>query len=217
MVTKWPYCVSNQSEVLVACGHSGREAELTMRAGGWTFVAMAMALGTAAQADEPTATAGLRAASLTTSPYRLKPAVAPVDPKFRLDDPRAIVRSGYGGSMVDLFPFEGGKFHVSGGGKLFGRPGRARNAAPESLRTLPAFHGGPRTSRRFSPAMLVGYGRTVDQGLTFGVDAGLMMGRIGAMPDRFGRLNRRRLDTVDGKGRRSGLNQIGRVTALYRF
>ena len=193
-------------------------AGLTMRASGLMVAAMVAGLTTAAHAGEPVATVAVRTISATVAnPYRLKPATAPIDPTFRLDDPRAMVRSSYGGSMVDLFPFEGGKFHLSGGGKLFGRPGRARNADPESLRYLPAYRGGPRTGRKFSPAMLLGYGRTVDHGLTFGVDAGMVMGRIGAMPDRFGRLNRRRLDSVDGRGRRSGMNEIGRVTALYRF
>lgn len=178
---------------------------------------LAMSVAGAAMAEGPVATVTSATPVASASPYRIKPALAPVDPTFRLGDPQARIQASYGGSMVDLFPFEGGKFHLSAGGRLFGRPGRARNADPESLRYLPAFRAGPRMGRKFNPAMLVGYGRTVDQGLTFGIDAGMVMGRIGAMPDRFGRLNRRRLDSIDGRGRRTGMNQLARVTALYRF
>jgi hypothetical protein len=129
-----------------------------------------------------------------------------------------MLKSGYGGSMVDLFPFEGGKFHVSGGGRLFGRAGRPRASDPESMRYMPSARAGSlRGGRRFTPALLVGYGHTVERGLALGVDAGMVMGRLGATPDRFGRLNRRRLDSVDGRGSPRPTNGLARVTALYRF
>lgn len=152
------------------------------------------------------------------SPYRLSIAAAPDLPSMRLDDPQSLLRRGYGGSMVDLYPFEDDNLHVSGGGKLFGRAGLSRLAwgDPESLRHLPSLRAGALRGRRASPAMLVGYGRTVEQGLAFGVDAGIVMGRVGAAPERYGRLNRQRLDTLYGS-RRSGVNQLARVTALYRF
>ncbi len=148
------------------------------------------------------------------SPFRIVSAILSDDPSFRIDDPRSMLRSGYGGSMVDLFPFEGGKFHLSGGGHLFGRAGRPRPVAadPESLRYLQPFRAGAlRAGRRFSPAMLVGYGRTVEQGLAIGIDAGLVMGRVGVTPDR---LTRHRLYANGARGR---MNELARVTALYRF
>ena len=152
------------------------------------------------------------------SDLRLKPVTAPANPQLQLDGPQSMLKSGYGGSIVDLFPFEGGKFHISGGGRLFGRPGRPRSADPESMRYLPASRAGSlRSGRRLTPALLVGYGHTVERGLALGVDAGMVMGRLGAMPDRFGRLNRRRLDSVDGRGSRRPTNPIARMTALYRF
>lgn len=138
-------------------------------------------------------------------------------PALRIDDPRSPLRSGYGGSMVDLFPFEGGNFHLSGGPRLFGRAGRLRSVEPETLRLLPSFRGGPRLSRRFSPALLVGYGRIVERGLALGVDAGMVMGRIMQTPDRIGRFNRGRLDAVVGSARQSRDNALVRATALYRF
>lgn len=139
------------------------------------------------------------------------------NPALRIDDPRSRLRSGYGGSMVDLFPFEGGNFHLSGGPRLFGRAGRPRSVEPENLRLLPAFRGGPRLARRISPALLAGYGRTVERGLALGVDAGMVMGRIMQAPDRSGRLNRGRLDTPAGRARPERDNMVARATALYRF
>lgn len=138
------------------------------------------------------------------------------NPALRINDPRSPLRSGYGGSMVDLFPVAGGKFHFSAGPRLFGRAGRPRTTEPESLQLLPA-RLGPRLARRFSPALLAGYGRTVDEGLALGVDAGMVMGRIVATPDRIGRVNRQRLDQVVGRGRQERSNALARVTALYRF
>ena len=149
--------------------------------------------------------------------YRLSSLPDHSSPALRIDDPASRLRSGYGGSMVDLFPFEGGAFHISGGPRLFGRAGRPRAIEPENLRLLPTTRGGPRLGRRFSPALLIGYGRTVDRGLALGVDAGLVMGQIMQTPDRLGRLNRRRLDAGPGGNRQSRDNALLRATALYRF
>lgn len=153
----------------------------------------------------------------TTAPYRLAVLPDHSSPALRIDDPASKLRSGYGGSMVDLFPFEGGAFHISGGARLFGRAGRPHAVEPENLRLLPTGRGGPRLGRRFSPALLIGYGRAVDRGLALGVDAGLVMGQIMQTPDRLGRLNRRRLDATPGSGRQGRDNALLRATALYRF
>lgn len=156
--------------------------------------------------------------SHAVSEYRLKPATAPADPTLRIDDPRSMLQTGFGGALTDLFPISGSKFHLSAGGRLFGRAGRPRAAELEPLRPLPPFRAGMlRGGRKFSPTMLVGYGRTVERGLAFGFDAGVVMGKLGATPDRFGHFNRRRLESLDGRGGRRPMNQIARVTALYRF
>lgn len=190
-----------------------------MRAAGWAIAALMVAMPGVACADDGAPITVAPPAITPAGLFRLKPIAAPVDPKLRVNDPASMLRSGYGGALVDVFPFEGGKFHLSGGGRLFGRAGRPRGAGdPESMRYLPAQRGGAlRVGRKFSPTMLVGYGRTVERGLAIGVDAGVTMGRMGATPDRFARLNRRRLDSIDGRGHRPGLNQLARVTALYRF
>lgn len=179
----------------------------------WLAALAVMATGSAAA--EPLAT--VRPAARPAVDFRLHSLPDHASPALRIDDPASKLRSGYGGSMVDLFPFEGGNFHLSGGPRLFGRTGRPRSVEPESLQYLPTGRGGPRLSRRFSPALLVGYGRTVERGLALGVDAGLVMGRIMQMPDRLGRFNRRRLETVVGSARQGHDNALLRATALYRF
>ena len=158
------------------------------------------------------------AAPRAPAELRLFPLADQSNPALRIDDPRSPLRSGFGGAMVDLFPIAGGKFHLSGGPRLFGRAGRRLLVQPESLRLLPAFRG-LRSVRRFSPALLVGYGRTVERGLAFGIDAGLVMGRIVQTPDRLGRLNRARADAGLWRSgsRRERDNELVRMTALYRF
>ncbi len=151
--------------------------------------------------------------------FRLKPIAAPPNPIFHVDDPRSKLATGFGGAMIDLFPIAGGKLHFSGGPRLFGRAGRPHLLDSEPLRYLPAFRmPGLRASRRMAPAMLVGYGRPVESGLSFGIDAGFVMGKITPMPDRIGRLNRARVATELDRGRPAmPMNQLMRVTALYRF
>lgn len=176
---------------------------------------LAMALPAVASAAEP-APAGVQAAAPVQrrGDFRLKRVTVSV-PQLRVDAPQSPLRTGFGGSMVDLFPVTGAKLHVSAGGRLFGRAGRPRAIDPEATPVLPPFRSGAmRGGRRFSPAMLVGYGRTVDRGLAFGVDAGVVMGKLGVAPDR---LRVRRFNVTDGHGGRSPINEIARVTALYRF
>ena len=188
-----------------------------MRAAG---VALAVALAGVsgmASADGPVATVTLPMQPGSASAFRLKTVVAPVDPTFRLDAPDSRLRSGYAG-MFDLFPFGGGNFRLSGGSRLFSRVGRFHSVEPESLRYLQPFRAGSlRASRKFRPALLVGYGRTIDQGFSFGIDAGFVKGKIGTSPDRLGRLNRDRLDAMGGRALRGGMNELVRMTGLYRF
>ena len=170
-----------------------------------------------ASAAEPAPTAvRLPAPPASAAGFRLRPIAVPTRPALRLNGPGSMMQTGFGGALVDLFPFEGGKFHLSGGGRLFGRAGRPRGPEIEP-RPLQPFRAGTLRAGRRSPAMLIGYGRTVEQGLALGIDAGVVLGRVGATPDRLGRLNRRRLDAIDGRGRRTPANGLARVTALYRF
>ncbi len=151
--------------------------------------------------------------------FRLKPIAVPANPIFQVDDPRSMLATGYGGAMIDLFPIAGGKLHFSGGPRLFGRAGRPHLLDSEPLRYLPAFRmPGLRASRRMAPAMLVGYGRPVENGLSLGIDAGFVIGKITPMPDRIGRLNASRVAAELDRGQPAmPINQLMRVTALYRF
>ena len=179
------------------------------------MAALAVMAAGPAWADPP-ATVRLPSPPRVMSALRLSVLPDRSDATLRIDHPRSLLRTGYGGSMVDLFPIAGGNFHLSGGPRLFGRAGRPRRVEPENAALLPAFRAGPKLGRRFTPALLVGYGRPVDRGLSLGVDAGVMMGRVQPMPDRLGRFNRQRLEAVVGRGRERP-NQLARVTALYRF
>lgn len=179
-----------------------------MLTGGFSGVALA---------DEPVTTVHLPTLPPASQAFRLHVAVAPANPNFRIDGPDSMLHSGYAG-MFDLFPFGGGAFRVSGGPRLWSRTGRFTTEQPESLRYLQPFRAGSlRASRKFRPALLVGYGHTVDQGLSLGVDAGLVKGKITTGPDRLGRLNRSRLEEMGGRALRSGMNPMMRMTALYRF
>ena len=159
------------------------------------------------------------AAPSAASAFRLPVVSVPADPTFRIDDPRSRLATGFGGALVNLFPIAGGSFHLAAGPRLFGRPGRPHLVTPASQLLLPAFRlPGLRPTRRMTPAMLVGFGRPVDAGLSFGVDAGVMKGKMVQGPDRIGRLNAARIDGELTRGRRGpAMNELVRMTALYRF
>ncbi len=184
----------------------------------WAAALTVMIAGPAL-ADPPALVRLPASAPRPASAFRLKPVSNDGNPFFHINDPRSPLRNGYGGSMVDLFPVAGGNFHFSAGPRLFGRAGRPYKIDPESQTLLPAFRAsGPKMSRRLAPAMLIGYGRTVDRGLAFGIDAGFIKGKITAVPDRVGRLNRARVGAELSRGRpESPMNQLVRLTALYRF
>jgi hypothetical protein len=197
--------------VLTAGRLAAQTADVADTAAGVPLIATAAVL-------LPIATA--RVSSIATpgaTVFRLPSVVAPLDRSLRFNDPESRLRPGYAG-MVDLFPLQGGAFRVSGGSRLWSRTGRWRWIEPESLRYLQPFrYGSLRASRQFRPALLVGYGRTVDRGLSLGIDAGLVKGKIGTMPDRLGRLNRERLNALGGRAMRPGMNELVRMTGLYRF
>ena len=191
-----------------------------MRQRAWTIIGtVAVAVSGTAGAAEPAAVRAPVAAKRPATGLRLKTLPTPGDPRLRIDDPRSQLRTGFGGSMVDLFPFEGGKFHLSAGPRLFGRAGRPRNVEPESLNLLPSFRpgglgGGGGRRRGGTGAMLVGYGRTVDSGLALGVDTGVVMGRM--MPPPPGAARMMRFQARSG-GPSGQMNEVARATMLYRF
>ena len=188
-----------------------------MRAAILAVMAALAVIPCAAQADEPMTTVQLPEQPASARAFRLGTVTTPVNPTFRINGADSRLQSGYAG-MFDLFPFQGGAFRLSGGPRLWSRTGRFLTTPPESLRYLQPFRSGSlRASRKFRPALLVGYGRTVEQGFSLGIDAGIVKGRIGTAPDRLGRLNRSRLEAIGGRAMRPGLNQLVRMTALYRF
>lgn len=181
------------------------------------FAMATMLLATPALAAPP-ATVSLPPAAPHTTEFRLPTVVAPANHQFRLDDPQSKLGTGFGNAMVNIFPFAGGSFHFGAGPRLFGRTGRAHLTTPASQLLLPGFRmPGMRSSRRMTPAMMVGFGKPLDDGLSFGIDAGFMKGRTVMGPDRVGRLNRSRIDGELRHGRGPEMNQLVRMTALYRF
>ena len=187
-------------------------------------VAIVAILASAASAlASPPATVKLPAPTPRSATFRLPTVVAPANRTLHVDDPQSMLATGFGNALVNLFPFAGGKFHVGAGPRLFGRPGRPHLGTPEQQLLLPAFRvPGMRMGRRMTPAMMFGFGKPVDDGLSFGVDAGIMKGKMTQGPDRVGRLNRTRIDGELQRGGRGGagggrMNQLMRLTALYRF
>ena len=184
-------------------------------------IACGCAVAAPAFAGEPVAVSLPTEQTHRGSEFRLPTVIAPADPTFKLDDPQSKLATGYGGSLINLFPFAGGKFHFSAGPRLFGAPGRPGLLAPESLQYLPAFRGsGMRMSRRMAPAMMIGYGKPLLQGFSLGVDGGVIDGKIVQGPDRVGHFNRSRVDAQlagGGRGAPSAFNPLARLTALYRF
>lgn len=176
----------------------------------------ALLVPAAARAADGAAPGGKRTAA--PGDYRLHAAL-PATPRTPVvDGPEGRLRTGFGGSMVGLYPLRNSGFHLSAGGRLFGRPGAPRTGEPETDRLLAMPRGtglgGRGGRRRPSPAMLVGVDRTVGQGLALGIDGGAALGRLYSSPGRLGRL----LSGHRGGGGAPGrLNEIGRVTMLYRF
>lgn len=140
---------------------------------------------------------------------RVRLALAPVQPSWRFDLMDGIARRGVGGALIDLFPFDD-YFHLSAGGRLFSRAA-ARSSGPDSLQLMPsAPAAGLRPGRRFSPAMLMGYSRTTREGVSLGLDAGMLVGQTDPAPEfRIGRSG--------GLRAPAGLNGLARMTMHYRF
>ena len=137
-------------------------------------------------------------------------AAATAKPAPLVDAPGGQLRTGFGNSQVELYPFANSGFHLSAGGRLYGRTGRPRTDN-EQARLLAGPRGpGLRSGRRSSPAALVGIAREVGDGLAVGVDGGAALGRIDNAPGRL-RLTGRE---SGGDGR---VNEVGRVTMRYRF
>jgi len=130
---------------------------------------------------------------------------------IRLDEPGGRWRRGIGGTLVNLLPFASNRFHVSAGGRLFGRA-RGNPALDErGLLSSPRIGGGARSGgRRFAPALLMGVDRQAGT-MSVGVDAGLVMGAAMDRGMRGLRGFRR------AGGATAAPNGIARITIGYRF
>ena len=175
------------------------------------LVACCMA-SAAARAAEPAARGRARA----PADYRLHAAPAPSKPAPVVDGPDGRLRTGFGGSLVGMYPVAGSGVHLSAGGRLFGRAGGSGGLEPEGERLLAIPRGsgvgtGRGGRRRPSPAMLVGVDRPVADGLTLGVDGGAA---LGGMYRSAGRLGGSHVRDGASSGR---VNQMGRVTMSLRF
>ena len=141
---------------------------------------------------------------------------SPSKPAPVVDGPDGRLRTGFGGSLVGMYPVAGSGIHLSAGGRLFGRAGRPSGLDPEGEHLLAVPRGsGVSTSRggrrRPSPAMLVGVDHPVGNGLTLGVDGDAA---LGGMYRSAGRLGRPQFRDGASPGR---VNQMGRVTMSLRF
>ena len=141
--------------------------------------------------------------------------VQSADPAVNVNDETSRLRKGFGGSMIDYFPFGADGFHISGGGRMVTRARPVPGDNPTAQLLYAPRQTGLRPSRRLTPAMTMGYSKQMEHGLTLGVEGGVLMGHLDssycsvARPSRSGRLN-----ADDGGG---AVNQIGRVTVAMHF
>ncbi len=136
--------------------------------------------------------------------------VQSADPAVDVNNEASRLRKGFGGSMIDYFPFGSDGFHLSSGGRMM-----SRLSSPFHDQLLYAPRGGGiRSSRRLTPAMMMGYSRQLQHGLTMGVEGGIVMGHLDnnyysvIRPARSNRLN---------EGGRSNENPVARMTVAYSF
>ena len=136
--------------------------------------------------------------------------VQSADPAVNIDNEASRLRKGFGGSMIDYFPFGIDGFHLSSGGRM---TNRLSSPFHDQLRYAPRGVG-LRSSRRLTPAMTMGYSRRLEHGLTMGVEGGMAMGHLDSnyysalRPVRSYRL---------GEGGRSTNNPVARMTLAYNF
>ena len=138
--------------------------------------------------------------------------VQSADPAVNIDNEASRLRKGFGGSMIDYFPFGIDGFHLSGGGRM---TNRGPSVFHDNLLLYAPRQGGYRSSsRHLTPALTMGYSKQVEHGLTMGIEGGMVMGHLDSSyysvvhPSRFGR--------VSNEGIGSG-NAVARLTAAFRF
>lgn len=115
------------------------------------------------------------------------------------------LRAAPGSGMVELLPFDRGRFHLLAGGRIAGRM-RGSDAERGRLIALPRGTGA-RLARRYAPMVTMGVQRTLIGRTSLGIDSGVALGRLDAPP-----LQANRIDPAEGRA-----NAIGRVTLRYRF
>ncbi len=181
----------------------------------WATAAAVMAAGLLAQsasaADKAWTMLSPTAVPVGTDLRLRVLSVQSADPAVDIDNQASRLRKGFGGSMIDYFPFGGEGFHLSTGGRMSTRLSSPfRNSqllyAPRGF----GIHG----SRRLTPAMTMGYSKQVEHGLTMGVESGMLMGHLDSSyysvvhPSRLGRVSENGGGTA---------NPVARLTAAYRF
>jgi hypothetical protein len=125
----------------------------------------------------------------------------------------ASLRRGFGASMTNFYPFAATGFHLSAGTRSTPRALAGKLVEPDYAALLWSPRGsGIRSTRRFSPAMLVGFDRPVADGMTLGLDGGMVMGRMD---------NARLGPHGHGRGgafeHNAGTNPMARMTLGYVF
>ena len=125
----------------------------------------------------------------------------------------AALRRGFGASMTSFYPFAASGFHLSGGSRSTPRALAGKVVEPDYAALLWSPRGsGIRSTRRFSPAMLVGFDRPVADGVTLGLDGGMVMGRMDNA-----RLGPHGHGLGGGFDHAGGSNPMARMTLGYLF
>ncbi len=136
--------------------------------------------------------------------------VQSADPAMNIDNEASRLRKGFGGSMIDYFPFGIDGFYLSSGGRM---TSRLSSPFHDQLLYAPR-SGGLRSSRHLTPAMTMGYSRQVQHGLTMGVEGGMVMGHLDS--NYYSALRAPRSNRL-GEGGRNTSNPVARMTVAYSF
>ena len=137
--------------------------------------------------------------------------VQSADPAVNIDNEASRLRKGFGGSMIDYFPFGIDGFHLSSGSRM-----NSRLISPfhDNLLLYAPRGGGLRSSRRLTPAMTMGYSRQLQHGLTMGVEGGMVMGHLDSAY--YSALRAPRSNRL-GDGGAHASNPVARMTVAYSF
>ena len=132
-----------------------------------------------------------------------------------VNDAGSRLRKGFGGSMIDYYPFAADGFFVAAGGRMTTRMTAPPKDGPAARLLNAPRPSGYRSSRHLTPALTMGYSKQIDRGLTMGVEGGVLMGHFDSSYYSVVRPSARgRIGTVDDRGT---ANQVARMTVAYHF